>query len=87
MGESNEWTWLVLMVAVVLVILVRPYLNRRRTYVPIPPEARTQWSTWPCPSCGSPNQPEERSEDGRRVRGVCSACKKTWEAKCRGPAG
>jgi hypothetical protein len=80
-GESNEWTWLVLAAAVVLVILVRPHLSRRRTFVPIPPEARRQFDTWPCPSCGAPNHPDERSEDGRQVRGICSSCQKTWDAK------
>ncbi len=79
LGESNEWTWLVLAAVVVLVIMARPYFNKRRTYTPIPPEARAQWNTWPCPSCGAQNHPSERSEDGSRVRGICSACKKTWD--------
>ena len=85
MFESNEWQWLVLAVLVVAVLLVRPYLAKRRTYKPIPPEARTQWNTWTCPSCGAENHPEECTEDGRRVRGVCSACKKPWDGKRQGP--
>jgi len=86
-GESNEWAWLALAVVVVLGLFARPYFARRGTFTPIPPEARTQWDTWLCPSCGTQNHPEERSKDGRRVRGTCSFCKKTWTGKCQSPQG
>jgi hypothetical protein len=84
MGDSTEWTSLVLVVLVIAALLARPYFNKRRAFKPIAPESRQQWNTWPCPSCGARNYPEERTEDGRRFRGTCSACRKTWEANRRG---
>ena len=85
MGESSDWTWLLLAAVVIVVLLVRPYLDKRRTFKPIPPEARAQWKTWPCPYCGAQNQPDECSEDGRRVRGICSSCRRTWDGKRDNP--
>jgi hypothetical protein len=84
-GEPNEWAWLVVLAVVGVGLFARPYLARRGAYTPIPPESRTQWNTWPCPSCGTQNHPEERSEDGRRVRGTCSFCKKAWTGKRQSP--
>ena len=81
MGGVDKWTALLLVVVALMLFLVKPYLDRRRTYQVIPPEDRTRWDTWPCPSCGAHNHPDECSEDGRRVRGVCSACKKRWDGK------
>lgn len=85
MFESNEWQWLILAAVVVVVLVGRPYLAKRRTYRPIPPEERSQWNTWTCRSCGAENHPEECTEDRRRVRGVCSSCRKPWEGKRQGP--
>jgi hypothetical protein len=53
----------------------------RGIFLPIRPEVREQFGTWPCPFCGAHNYPEECTEDGCQVRGVCSACGKVWEEK------
>ena len=81
MFESSGWQWLVLAAAVIAALIARSYFARNRLYKAIPPEERTQWGTWSCPSCGAGNYPEERSPNGRWVRGVCSACKKPWSRK------
>jgi transposase-like protein len=53
--------------------------------MPIPPEIRKQYGTWPCPFCGAQNKPEECTEDGCHVKGVCSACAKIWEKEVEEP--
>ena len=84
MGETGDWGWIVLAGAVILAFAARQYLDRTRTYRPLPPERAmevTGRDTWPCPSCGTQNRPTECREKTRQVRGVCSFCGKAWEGQ------